>query len=128
MLWRYIILWFGLMILAILNGLIREKVYRRCLGDLRADQVSSVSLILLISVFVWVFTRFWPFESAGQALAVGAIWVTITIIFEFIFGHFVMKKPWEMLFRDYNLLQGRIWLLILIWTFLAPFTFYHLQS
>jgi hypothetical protein len=116
------------MILAILNGLIREKLYRRYLGELPAHQVSTVSLLLLISTFVWVFTLFWPFESAGQALAVGAIWVTITIVFEFIFGHFVMKKSWETLLRDYNLLQGRIWLLILLWTLLAPFTFYHLQA
>ena len=127
MLWKYILLWFGLMILAILNGLIREKIYRRYLTELAGHQVSTISLLLLISIFVWAFTRFWPLESSGQALAIGAIWVTITIIFEFIFGHFVMRKPWEFLFRDYNLLQGRIWLLILLWTFLAPLMFYNLQ-
>jgi hypothetical protein len=128
MLWRYIILWFGLMFLAILNGLIRERFYRHYLGELAAHQASTVSLLFLISVFVWVFTRFWPLESSGQALSVGAIWFTITIVFEFIFGHFIMKKSWATLLRDYNLLQGRIWLLILLWTLLAPFTFYHLQQ
>ena len=126
MLWIYILLWFGLAILAILNGLIREKVYRHFLRELPADQASSASLLLLISVFVWVFTRFWPLESSGQALAIGAIWLTITIAFEFIFGHFVVNKPWKVLFADYNFLQGRTWLLVLLWTLLAPITFYYL--
>jgi len=127
MLWIYIILWFGLAILAFLNGLVREKVYRRYLGDLLARQISTLSLLILISLFVWAFTSFLPLESSSQALTIGTIWLTITVMFEFIFGHFVMKKPWKVLFADYNLLRGRIWVLILLWTLLAPFTFYHLQ-
>jgi hypothetical protein len=33
MIWRYVILWLGLVLLAILNGLMREKVFRRYLGE-----------------------------------------------------------------------------------------------
>ncbi len=55
-----------------------------------------------------------PDASARQALSIGAIWLILTILFEFLFGHFVMSNSWSKLFADYNLLQGRVWVLILI--------------
>jgi hypothetical protein len=127
-LWKYTLLWFGLAVVAIVNGAIRNKFYSKALGELRANQLSTIILLVLIGVYTWIFTRFWEIGSAEQALLVGLIWVGITIIFEFIFGHYVVKKPWQVLFHDYNILKGRTWLLIPIWTFLAPFTFFHLNA
>ncbi|MBN2075751.1 MAG: hypothetical protein JW762_09390 [Dehalococcoidales bacterium] len=126
MVWKYVILWFGLVLLAILNGLTRDKVYRRYLSELSAHQASTVSFILLMGIYVWIFSNIWPLESSGQALSIGGIWLAITIIFEFIFGHYARKKPWQVLFDDYNIGKGRVWILVLLWTLLAPFTFYHL--
>jgi uncharacterized membrane protein YhaH (DUF805 family) len=59
-----------------------------------------------------------------EALLVGGIWVVMTIPFEFMFGHYVMEHSWSRLFYDYNLLQGRVWVLVLVWTFLALYIFY----
>lgn len=53
-------------------------------------------------------------------LGIGIFWVVITIIFEFVFGHFVMGHPWVKLFADYNLLNGRLWVLVLINNIAAP--------
>ena len=128
MVWRYVILWFGLVLLAILNGLTRDKVYRRYLGDLTAHQASTASFILLMSIYVWIFSNIWPLESSGQALLIGGIWLVITIIFEFIFGHYARKKPWQELFADYNISKGRVWVLVLLWTLLAPVTFFRLYT
>ena len=36
------------------------------------------------------------------------------------------RKDIAKLFADYNITKGRVWILVLIWTLLAPFTFYHL--
>ena len=126
MLWKWVLLWFGLVFLAILNGLAREKVYRQYLVELTAHQASTVSFILLTGIYVWIFSNIWPLASSAQALSVGAIWLSMTIIFEFIFGHFVMKHSWQKLFTDYDIKKGRVWLLVLLWTLLAPFTFFHL--
>ena len=52
----------------------------------------------------------------------------MTVVFEFIFGHYVMEHPWSKLFHDYNLLAGRVWLLLLLWTTLAPYILYRLQG
>ena len=62
------------------------------------------------------------------ALAIGGIWLALTVAFEFLFGHYVMGHPWSRLFHDYNLLEGRLWVLVLVWTFIAPYVFYRLGS
>jgi hypothetical protein len=124
MIWKYTILWLGLVVIAILNGLLREKVFRQHLKELPAHQFSTVTLLALISIFTWIFSIIWPLELPGHAFAVGAIWLTLTIAFEFIFGHYAVKKPWNVLLTDYNLSKGRIWIFVLIWTFFAPLVFY----
>jgi len=107
-------------LVAILNAVIREKVYRNYLGELTAHQLSTVTLIIFIGIYTWLVSLGWRLESTGQALIVGVIWLALTVSFEFGFGRLVMKHPWERLFNDYNILKGRVWILVLVWTLLAP--------
>jgi hypothetical protein len=52
----------------------------------------------------------------------------MTLAFEFLFGHFVAGHSWARLLQDYNLLAGRVWVLLLAWVALAPYLFYRWQS
>jgi hypothetical protein len=128
LLWKYTLLWFGLAFIAVINGALRNNIYSKALIDLRAHQISTIFLVVFIGIYTWAFTQLWELESAGQALLVGLIWISITIVFEFIFAHYVVKKTWSTLFHDYNILKGRIWLLVPLWTFFAPVTFFYLNS
>lgn len=120
--------WLGMVVLAILNGIIREKLYGQFMRELSAHQLSTFIGIILFGVYIWILTGVWRIESAKQALLIGVVWLIMTIIFEFIFGHFVMGHPWGRLFHDYNLIKGRVWILVLIWTVLAPYIFYRIRS
>ncbi len=120
--------WVGLVILAILNGALREKIYGRFLSELSAHQLSTFIGLSLFAAYVWLLTGVCRIASSGQALVIGAMWLVITIVFEFVFGHYVMSHPWSKLWRDYNLLQGRLWVLVLIWTAVAPYVFYRIRS
>lgn len=51
---------------------------------------------------------------------IGALWVAMTVAFELLAGHYLFGNTWERLLADYNVLRGRIWVLVLITTFLAP--------
>jgi hypothetical protein len=124
---RYTFTWITLLIAAIINGAIRELVYKNPLGELRAHQVSTFTGILLFGIIIWALSRLWPLPSAKQAWTVGVIWLTLTIAFEFLFGHFVMGHSWSKLVHDYNIFEGRVWLLVLIWTTVAPYVFYKLK-
>ncbi|MDP2365724.1 MAG: hypothetical protein Q8M94_18395, partial [Ignavibacteria bacterium] len=55
---------------------------------------------------------------------VGIVWLFLTILFEFGFGHYVMGNSWQKLLHDYNLAEGRVWSLFLVWLVIAPFIFY----
>lgn len=127
MILRYTLAWFILMVAAIINGAIREAVYKNRLGDLSAHQFSTLTGIILIGVIVWGLSRLWPLASAKQAWTVGFVWLAMTIAFEFLFGNFIAGHPWSKLLHDYNIFAGRVWLLVLIWTTIAPYVFYKLK-
>ena len=100
---KYAVSWIGLVGIAIVNGVLREKGYRQFMSELTAHQLSTVIGLALFGVYIWILTRNWRIESSGQAFAIGAIWLVLTIFFEFVFGHYVMGHPWNKLFYDYNL-------------------------
>lgn len=117
---RYALLWLGLPLIAMLNGTIREFVYRNTLGELFAHQLSSFTAVILISIYVWIIEERWKFSSSSEALAVGLIWLVQIIIFEFLFGHYAMGNSWEILFADYNVFEGRFWSIVVFWTATVP--------
>jgi hypothetical protein len=116
----YSLFWLGMPVVAILNAVVREKAYKNSVGELAAHQLSTLTLLILIAIYTWLISLGWKLESTGEALAVGAVWLVLTVAFEFGFGRLVMHHPWERLFHDYNILKGRVWVLVLVWTFLAP--------
>lgn len=58
----------------------------------------------------------------------GALWVGLTLAFEFGFFHYVMGHPRSRLLHDYDLRAGRLWVLIPIWIGAAPYVFHRLRS
>lgn len=44
----------------------------------------------------------------------------MTLAFEFGFGHYIAGTPWSELVADYDLLQGRLWVLVPFTMMLAP--------
>ena len=117
-----------MVVIGILNGIMREYLYGRSMHALSAHQLSTLTGLVLWGVYIWFLTGACRIESAKQALIIGAIWLVMTVVFEFVFGHYVMGHAWSRLFQDYNLLKGRVWSLVLIWTALAPYTFYRFRS
>jgi hypothetical protein len=113
--------------IAIVNGLVREAVYGPHLSELRAHQLSTLTGIGLMAVYIWWVTRYLGLESSAQAIRVGVLWLVLTVAFEFLFGHFVAGHGWDRLLHDYNLAAGRVWLLFLVFTAAAPWICYRLS-
>ena len=125
---KYILLWFILVFAAIVNGTIRNLVYTKYVGELTAHQISVVTGIILFGIIFWLIFRKWLPSSSSQAIMIGVMWLLMTIAFEFLFGHFVMGNSWDKLFHDYNLFQGRLWIIVLLWVTIAPNVFYKLLT
>jgi hypothetical protein len=114
--------WLLFMILAIINAGIRNAVFKPVIGDLRAHQLSTIIFIVLILIVTYLVLRFSNIQlSDKDAIILGSIWLLLTICFEFLAGHFAFGNSWEKLVADYNILKGRIWSLVLITIFFAPY-------
>jgi hypothetical protein len=117
---RSVLVWFGFLVVAFLNGAIREVALLPKVGEGSAHAVSSLTLSTGILILAW-FTITWirP-TSVSNALRIGALWLALTLAFEFLAGHYVFGNPWNRLWADYNVLRGRMWVLVLVATFVAP--------
>jgi len=124
MILRYSLLWFALAIIAIANGVLREQTYDKILSELPAHQLSTLTAVIFSGLFVYFIHRTWPIESSSQAWSIGVIWLVSTIIFEFGFGHYIAGHTWSHLLNDYNIVQGRVWLIFLLWVLIMPVVIY----
>lgn len=114
--------WLLFMMIAIINAIIREGVFSSFLNELRAHQLSTVTLMALFIMVSYLVFRFTEIQLTDQqAFLMGTIWILLTICFEFLAGHYIFNNPWEKLIADYNILKGRIWILIPLTTFIAPY-------
>ncbi|WP_272149963.1 hypothetical protein [Tenacibaculum aiptasiae] len=125
---KYILAWFPMIIIAIVNGYFREKFLVNYVDKLQAHQLSSVSMIVLLAIYNWIlFKIFFP-ASVNQAICIGLFWLLFTIMFEFLFGHYVVGHSWSKLLNDYNILKGRVWIFVLLWVSIVPYIIYRIQE
>jgi hypothetical protein len=125
---RYLAAWLGLVVLAFFNAAIRQVAYATYVGELAAHQISTLTLCVLVGLYAWALGGIWRLKSPSQALGVGLMWMVLTIAFEFGFGHYVVGDSWDKLLRAYNILDGRVWGLFILWVALAPYVFYRTRA
>lgn len=100
--------WGGVVVLAFVNGAFHEG-YQGALGELRAEQLSSVVLLLMLAPWVrWVEQRH-RLPTTRAAVTVGLGWALATVVFEFVFFHHLGGQSWAELLGAYNVLEGRLW-------------------
>jgi len=118
---RALVVWLGLLALAIINGGIREAVIIPRTGELAGHVISTISLCVLILALAWLTIGWMRPASASEAGRIGGLWVVLVLAFEFLAGHYLFGTPWNELLADYNVLRGRIWPLVLVTTAVAPY-------
>lgn len=119
----YFLLWFPMVLIAVINGTARESWYGKFIDELAAKQISTISLIILLGAYIFLVIRKYPPESELQSLWIGLFWVILTLAFEFGFGLY-RGNTMSHLLEEYNLLKGNLWMLIPIWIICAPFISY----
>lgn len=118
---RAVVIWLCLLVAAVLNGTFRVAFLIPRYGDAAGHVASTLMLCVLIVLLSWATIGWIHPATAAQAAAVGVLWLALTLVFEFGFGRFVGHKTWTELLADYNVLGGRIWVLVLLTTMAAPY-------
>ena len=124
MILKYFFAWFGMMVLAIINGGLRDFTYKPYVDDLAAHQISTVVLIVLFAFYFRFLASVWPIKSATQAWIIGCIWFLMTEAFEFGIGRFIAGESWDKLFHAYNVFAGQVWIFIPLWVLIGPYVFF----
>jgi hypothetical protein len=118
--WRALAVWFAILLVANLNGAFREAWLIPRFGQVAGRTASTLILCGVVFVLTWLTIGWIGPGTSGNALKVGALWLGLSLAFEFLAGHFVFRQPWAALLEDYDLSRGRIWVLVLAVVLLAP--------
>lgn len=127
MTFKHFVLWLPMIIIAFANATLREIVFVKYFSEFRAHQLSTLTLIILCSVYIWFVFPVLNIHNSKLAFAIGIVWVLLTVAFEFSLGR-LTNKSWEYLFRDYNIFAGRLWLLFLFCLFVLPYIYYIIRN
>lgn len=114
-------IWGAILVLAILNGALREKVLMPALGAGTAFLLSGLFLSGLILLLAWLTLPWLGVSQRAGFLSVGLFWLLLTLIFEFSFGILLQGKSWQTLLQAYTFSNGNIWPLVLLITGAAPY-------
>jgi hypothetical protein len=98
------------------------------LGDTPARALSTVILCGLVLLVTWGSVGWIGSRTRSDAIFVGVVWLACTLGFEFLAGHYLFRKPWVELLADYDLRRGRIWIAVLMVTFVAPWWMAHARG
>lgn len=120
--------WCVMLVVAVINGALRDLTYGKQLPELLANQLSCLSGIVLLGAVIYLYVRHWPPASARQAMNIGLFWMVLTMAFEFLFFHYARGHSWAELLANYDIVHGRLWPLVLVWVAVAPYIFYRLAS
>jgi hypothetical protein len=117
---RGLALWLVFAVIAPLNGALRQFLLIPQWGEAVGHVVSTLMLSAIIVAVTWRALRWLQLPSMRAAWGLGLLWLALTVAFEFGAGHFLFGAPWAKLLAEYNLAAGRIWMLVLLATLLAP--------
>jgi hypothetical protein len=115
-----------MIIIAVLNGIAREFLYKKYMTELAAHQWSTIILIFLLGYYIMVITGMYPLKRI-TAVYIGILWAAMTLLFESGLA-FYAGKGWGEILADYDISKGRIWALIPAWICIAPYLLLRLNQ
>jgi len=119
---RSLVVWCAFVVLAVINGSFRDAVLTPRLGEHESHVIGTITLCTAILIVTWLTINWMRPAKSTDALLIGGVWVLMTVGFEFLVGHYVFGTSWARLLADYDLLGGRVWLLVLATVAFAPLT------
>jgi hypothetical protein len=121
-------LWVAILVLAILNGGLREKILIPDLGNVAGLMASGTILSICIFLVAFAAAPWYGPLASRQWFLVGLFWLLLTVVFEFSLGRFAQHKTWDELFAAYTFRGGNMWPIVLIATLISPWLAAKLRS
>jgi hypothetical protein len=117
---RAFAVWLALIVAEILHGIARGIFLVSHVGELRSNQIGVFTGSVIILVIALTFVRWLGASRTTDLLAVGGLWLGLTLAFEIAFGRFVVGASWDRLAADYDVLEGGLLPLGMLVLMLSP--------
>ena len=117
---KAVIVWIGMLVLAMLNGIARDMLLTPAFGISIAQPASGIILCVLIFAVSYFSLAFIGATRVREYLTVGLFWVCLTLVFEYLFAHYVLGMSWQQVNQIFNILQGNLFSLALLVTAIGP--------
>jgi hypothetical protein len=113
-------LWVVILMLAMLNGALRETILIPSIGSFGALIASGIILSGCIFLVALVGAPWYGKLTPLGLFLIGSSWLALTLVFEFGFGRLAEHKEWPELFEAYTFTGGNLWPLVLVATLVSP--------
>lgn len=115
-----IIAWFAMLIGAIFNGALRENVLEPRLGSAALPLSGMTAAVIFTLITYIMLTWLDHMYATRELLMLGLFWLLLTVVFEFAFGRYVLRKNWGELWAAYDLRTGNLLSLVLLYIIFLP--------
>lgn len=116
---RIFLYWLPMVALAFLNAAIRETLLVTYFHQTEANQLSTLTLLLLCSTYLVIIFGRLKLKSYPQTWLAGFLMMIFTMVFEFALG-LSLGHPFNKLLSQYDLAGGQLWPLFLLGIFVLP--------
>ncbi|MDP2759288.1 MAG: hypothetical protein Q8O64_02620 [Sideroxyarcus sp.] len=117
---KSVVAWLLILVLAMLNGILREAMLLPNLSKPVAFFLSGLLLSFFIFIVAIALARWLEPGTPSRCIHVGLLWLSLTLIFEFGFGGMMQGKSWAEMLEAYTFKDGNIWPIVLMVTLFAP--------
>jgi len=127
MIFRALLVWLLMMAIETIHGILRNRFLVPVIGDVGASQIgvlvgSAIILGIAILLIGWIRPA-----SERALLAIGALWLFLTLAFEFGLGH-ALGRSWDSLLADYDLTRGGLLSIGMVVLALSPWIAAHFRN
>lgn len=124
---RALAVWLLVMAVEFVHGTLRWIFLRPHVGDFRSGQIGVLTGSVLFLLIVYLCEPRMKLQSARDCFRVGLLWVGLTLLFEWSFGHYVMGRSWESIGTEYNLSRGGLMTIGLLVFAMTPWIAWQLR-
>lgn len=117
---RAFAVWLVIIATETVHGILRGILLVPIVGDLPARQIGVLIGSLLIFSVAYLFIRWMAALTKLQFLAMGLLWVVLTVLFEIGLGRLVLGMPWKRITEEYDVTLGGFMGLGLLFMAAAP--------
>lgn len=117
---KAIAVWAAILVLANLNGLLREFALAPMLGPVGARLASGLLLSAIIFLAAYVAAPWLGRAPAASWWGAGVLWLGLTLAFEFGIG-FATGQALSQLLAAYTFQGGNIWPVVLVAALVSPY-------